>query len=298
MRQAITTAAGSPYPEQAERKEGRLDRALLHTWGCVAAHWLSAPERKRLGRLVQRAEDEERRIVVLTDQELREAADEVRARSLLVRTNADQVASAFAIAREAARRHRGLRHFQVQLLGGAVMMSGALAEMQTGEGKSLTALLPAITAALMGRPVHIITVNDYLARRDAEEFGPVYNALGLSVGLVQQGQAPQDRRRAYMCDITYCTNKELVFDYLRDRLALGDRRSRSRFLLDQIVRTSSFGPIPASTTARAAFCDRRRSRQRAHRRGAHAAHPVWAAGRSRMRGRAVCRGPRNRKASG
>ena len=237
----MTTAAGSPYPELAERKEGRLDRALLHTWGCVAAHWLSAPERKRLGRLVQRAEDEERRIVVLTDQGLREAADEVRARSLLVRANADQVASAFAIAREAARRHRGLRHFQVQLLGGAVMMSGALAEMQTGEGKSLTALLPAITAALMGRPVHIITVNDYLARRDAEELAPVYNALGLSVGLVQQGQAPQDRRRAYMCDITYCTNKELVFDYLRDRLALGDRRSRSRLLLDQIVRTSSSG---------------------------------------------------------
>ena len=103
-------------------------------------------------------------------QRLREAADELRARLLAGEPNADEIASAFALAREAARRHRGLRHFRVQLLGGAVMMSGALAEMQTGEGKSLTALLPAITAALMGRPVHIITVNDYLARRDAEEF--------------------------------------------------------------------------------------------------------------------------------
>ena len=131
------------------------------------------------------------------------------------------MASAFALAREAARRHSGMRHFRVQLLGGAAMMGGALAEMQTGEGKTLTALLPAITAALMGRPVHIVTVNDYLARRDAEQLAPVYNALGLTVGLVEQGQQPQDRQRAYACDITYCTNKELVFDYLRDRLALG-----------------------------------------------------------------------------
>ena len=138
-------------------------------------------------------------------------------------------------------------------------MSGALAEMQTGEGKSLTALLPAITAALMGRPVHIITVNDYLARRDAEEFGPVYNALGLSVGLIQQGQGPRDRQQAYMCDITYCTNKELVFDYLRDRLALGDRRSRSRLLLDEICQDQVLRRIPAPPPARAAFCDRRRS---------------------------------------
>ena len=137
---------------------------------------------------MQRAEDEETRVGALTDQRLREAADEMRARLLVLRANADEIASAFALAREAARRHCGLRHFRVQLLGGAVMMSGALAEMQTGEGKSLTALLPAITAALMGRPVHIITVNDYLARRDAEEFGAVYDALGLSVGLIQQGQ--------------------------------------------------------------------------------------------------------------
>ena len=126
-----------------------------------------------------------------------------------------------------ARRRAGIvgkRHFPVQLLGGAAMMGGALAEMETGEGKTLTALLPAVTAGLMGRPVHIVTVNDYLARRDAEQLGPVYSALGLTVGLVEHGQLPQDRQRAYACDVTYCTNKELVFDYLRDRLALGAPR--------------------------------------------------------------------------
>ena len=121
------------------------------------------------------------------------------------------------------------------------MMGGALAEMQTGEGKTLTALLPAVTAALMGRPVHIVTVNDYLARRDAEQLAPVYHALGLTVGLVEHGQQPQERQRAYASDVTYCTNKELVFDYLRDRLALGPRRARARLLIDEIFKSGPAG---------------------------------------------------------
>ena len=149
--------------------------------------------------------------------------------------DAKAAALAFALTREAAHRHLGLRHFPVQLLGGAAMLGGALAEMEAGEGKTLTALLPAVVAGLMGRPVHIVTVNDYLARRDAEQLCPVYNALGLSVGLVESGQEPQDRQRAYACDVTYCTNKELVFDYLRDRLTLGVRRARSRLLIDDLV---------------------------------------------------------------
>src|SRR5262245_64228724 len=93
----------------------------------------------------------------------------------------------------------------------------------------------------MGRPVHIITVNDYLARRDADQFRSAYNALGLTVGVVEHGQEAQDRQRAYAGDVTYCTNKELVFDYLRDRLALGDRRARSRLLLDALCRNSAAG---------------------------------------------------------
>jgi preprotein translocase subunit SecA len=148
---------------------------------------------------------------------------------------------AFALAREAARRHTGMRHFPVQLLGGAAMMGGRLAEMQPGEGKTLTALLPAIAAGLMGHPVHIVTVNDYLARRDAEQLRPVYNALGLTTGLVEHEQEPQHRRQAYSCDVTYCSNKELVFDYLRDRLALGARRARARLLIDDLFKTKLAG---------------------------------------------------------
>jgi preprotein translocase subunit SecA len=239
--QFAQAAAGTPYPERADRKDGRLDGALVGAWGRVSPHLLSALERCRLGRFVQGVERREQPLTGLTDRQLRGAADDLRARFVPARVGETEIATAFALAREAARRHRGLRHFPVQLLGGAVMMRGALAEMQTGEGKTLTALLPAVAAALLGRPVHVITVNDYLARRDAEELAPVYNALGLSVGLVQQGQMPQDRQRAYACDVAYCTNKELVFDYLRDRLALGSRRARSHLLLDELIRTSPAG---------------------------------------------------------
>src|SRR5262249_8736868 len=154
----------------------------------------------------------------------------------------DELALAFALAREAAHRHTGMRHFPVQLLGGAAMMGGALAEMQTGEGKSLTALLPATAGALLRRPVHIITVNDYLARRDAEQFRPAFAALGLTVGLVEQGQQSRDRRQAYASDVTYCTNKEVVFDYLRDRLALGTRRAHARIIVDELLNGGPDGP--------------------------------------------------------
>ena len=113
-----------------------------------------------------------------------------------------------------------MRHFDVQLLGGWAMMRGKVAEMETGEGKTLTATLPAATAALAGIPVHIITVNDFLAARDAAWMKPLYDALGLSVGTVLEGMSPAERRHAYGCSITYCTNKQVVFDYLKDRLLL------------------------------------------------------------------------------
>jgi preprotein translocase subunit SecA len=199
---------------------------------------LSGVWRRQLDRLVQRAEHQEKRLSALPDGLLRQTADALRGRLLSASCDLDDIALAFALAREAAHRHTGMRHFRVQLLGGAAMMGGALAEMQTGEGKSLTALLPAVAAALLGRPVHIVTVNDYLARRDAELFRPACTALGLTVGLIEHGQQPQDRQRAYACDITYCTNKELVFDYLRDRLALGVRRGRARRLVDELFKTS------------------------------------------------------------
>jgi preprotein translocase subunit SecA len=126
---------------------------------------------------------------------------------------------AFAVVREAGKRVLGMRHFDVQLIGGMVLHEGQIAEMKTGEGKTLVATLPAYLNALTGRGVHVVTVNDYLARRDAEWMGQVHRFLGLSVGLIQQDMAPADRRRNYGCDITYATNSELGFDYLRDNMA-------------------------------------------------------------------------------
>ncbi len=126
---------------------------------------------------------------------------------------------AFAVVREASRRVLGMRHFDVQILGGIVLHSGEIAEMKTGEGKTLVSTLPAYLNALSGKGVHVVTVNDYLARRDAEWMGQVHRFLGLSVGLIQQGMTPDERRKNYNCDITYCTNSELGFDYLRDNMA-------------------------------------------------------------------------------
>jgi preprotein translocase subunit SecA len=126
---------------------------------------------------------------------------------------------AFAVVREAGKRVLGMRHFDVQLIGGMVLHEGQIAEMKTGEGKTLVATLPAYLNALTGRGVHVVTVNDYLARRDAEWMGQIHRFLGLSVGLIQQDMAPGERQSNYACDITYATNSELGFDYLRDNMA-------------------------------------------------------------------------------
>jgi preprotein translocase subunit SecA len=126
---------------------------------------------------------------------------------------------AFAVVREAGRRVLGMRHFDVQLMGGIVLHKGQIAEMKTGEGKTLVSTLPAYLNAIDGRGVHVVTVNDYLARRDAEWMGQIHRFLGLSVGLIQSGMGPQERQRNYACDVTYSTNSELGFDYLRDNMA-------------------------------------------------------------------------------
>lgn len=134
------------------------------------------------------------------------------------------VAQTFALVREIAGRRLGMRHFDTQLLGGLALFFGNITEMQTGEGKTLTATLPAATAALAGVPVHVVTVNDYLASRDCEEMRPVYEALGLTVGCVIQGMSQEERQAVYANDIVYCTNKELVFDYLKDQIEMDKGR--------------------------------------------------------------------------
>ena len=165
-------------------------------------------------------------IAPLSDDDLRRRTAEFRERLDNAGTLENQrpvldeiLPEAFAIVREAGKRVLSMRHFDVQLIGGMVLHEGQIAEMKTGEGKTLVATLPSYLNALTGRGVHVVTVNDYLARRDAEWMGQVHRFLGLSVGLIQQDMRPEERRRNYGCDITYATNSELGFDYLRDNMA-------------------------------------------------------------------------------
>ncbi len=156
---------------------------------------------------------------LLDDEELRQHADELRDRARNGEPLDDLLYESFALTREAARRTLGQRHFDVQLIGGMVLHDGAIAEMRTGEGKTLTATLPVVLNSLGGDGVHLVTVNDYLARRDAEWMGPIYEALGVSVGILQNMQPYPEKQAAYAADVTYGTNSEFGFDYLRDNMA-------------------------------------------------------------------------------
>jgi preprotein translocase subunit SecA len=161
----------------------------------------------------------EEEVKALSDEELKSKTAEFKQRLAKGETTDDILPEAFAVVREAGRRVLGLRHFDVQLLGGAILHTGQIAEMKTGEGKTLVATLPSYLNALSGKGVHVITVNDYLARRDAEWMGQVHRFLGLSVGLIQANMTPAERQKNYSCDITYVTNSEIGFDYLRDNMA-------------------------------------------------------------------------------
>jgi preprotein translocase subunit SecA len=171
---------------------------------------------KRVGKI----NDFEAELELDGDDELRVRADELRERAREGDDLQDLLPESFALTREAARRTLGQRHFDVQLIGGMVLHDGSIAEMRTGEGKTLTATLPAVLNALVGTGVHVVTVNDYLARRDAEWMRPVYEALGLTVGVIQAGEQDEAKHAAYASDITYGTNSEFGFDYLRDNLAI------------------------------------------------------------------------------
>jgi preprotein translocase subunit SecA len=221
-----------PYPERRDIDPNWLDGALSASYGRLAPHL--AEIRQWRTRILTDVERATREVSSMSDRRLREAAAMLRGQLMREGFVVLGVARAFAVVREAATRWVGLRHYPVQLMGGWALLHGKLVEMETGEGKTLTATLPAATAALAGMPVHIITVNDYLAERDAKLMRPVFEALGLSVGLVQHGQNPAERRDAYACDVTYCTNKELTFDYLRDRIALGNRRSIASAQLERL----------------------------------------------------------------
>jgi preprotein translocase subunit SecA len=229
-----TKAFKVAYPERIEPAPSWFDRVGSSIAGPFLRwrklhHSRSGSFVREVNTLARWAED-------LSDHQLRQAATDLGQQmrqngfldALLTRS--------FALIREAATRTIGQRHFDVQLLGGRVLLRGLIAEMETGEGKTLTATLPAATAAMAGVPVHIITVNDYLASRDAEWMGPIYAALGLSVGVIIHGLEPSARRAAYAADIAYCTNKEIAFDYLKDRIVLGRDAGRLELEVERVYR--------------------------------------------------------------
>jgi len=186
----------------------------------------NARKLKKLQPLITEINLLEEEISALSDEELRNKTVEFQEQLKTAQNDREQneilddlLPEAFAVVREAGKRVLGMRHYDVQMLGGIVLHKGQIAEMKTGEGKTLVSTLPAYLNALGGKGVHVVTVNDYLARRDAEWMGQVHRFLGLSVGLIQSGMDPAERKKNYACDITYTTNSELGFDYLRDNMA-------------------------------------------------------------------------------
>src|SRR5687767_7073188 len=175
-------------------------------------------ELKRLRPLVEKGSALEQAFKQLSDEQLRATTPEFRDRLTKGEDLADLLPEAFGVVREAGRRVLNMRHFDVQLLGGAVLHSGAIAEMKTGEGKTLVATLPAYLNALEGKGVHVVTTNDYLARRDSEWMGKIYRFLGMTVGVIQHDLNDVERQKAYAADITHGTNNEFGFDYLRDNM--------------------------------------------------------------------------------
>lgn len=201
---------------------GSIERTITGVFGSSNA--------RQVARLRERAErigTMEERYKALSDQELRSQTDLFRKRLRAGETLDNILEEAFAVCREGGRRFLGMRHYDVQLIGGMVLHSGTIAEMVTGEGKTLVATLPAYLNAIEGKGVHVITVNDYLARRDMEWMAPLYMNLGLTVNAIQSGMSTIEKQKAYSCDITYGTNNEFGFDYLRDNMrpaARGDHR--------------------------------------------------------------------------
>jgi preprotein translocase subunit SecA len=195
----------------------------------------SKREVKKIAPIVDKIESLEGEYKALSDAELRAKTDELKGRLAEGATLDDILPEAFATCREAADRVLGMRPYRVQLIGGIILHQGRIAEMKTGEGKTLVATLPAYLNALAGEGVHIVTVNDYLAKRDSEWMGKVYRFLGLSVGLIVHGLTKKERKDAYAADITYGTNNEIGFDYLRDNMAVYDRDVVQRRLSFAIV---------------------------------------------------------------
>jgi preprotein translocase subunit SecA len=222
------------YPQKQESRLTEFERhaALLFD----KARNLFARNRFSQDYIVSKVEQYEQPLKNCPEESLTVAILELREKLQRHGLTEESIAEAFATIREAAGRTLGKRHFDVQLLGGWLMINGMLAEMATGEGKTLTTTLPACTAAMAGIPVHVITANDYLAARDAEIMLPLYQRLGLTVGAVIDGMETEQRRKIYECHIVHTTNKQIAFDYLRDRIEMGDDIGSLRSQFRQIQR--------------------------------------------------------------
>ena len=206
---------------------GKLIRAVFGT--------KNSRELKRMGKVVDQINVLEPQFEAMQQEELRAFTETLRQRFASGETLDELLPEAFAVVRESALRSKNMRPFDVQLIGGITLHEGRIAEMRTGEGKTLVATLPAYLNAMSGQGVHIVTVNDYLARRDAGWMGPIYEYLGLSVGVIQSAQNPIEKREAYQADITYGTNNEFGFDYLRDNMAFALEDKFQRDLTYAIV---------------------------------------------------------------
>jgi len=221
------------YPE----KESERHPNKLEAWGTAALRWLGRKRRQPLSRTRRIVARVHRETEALGDIDLagvRRRADEIAYDLRCNGITPASAARAFALIRQAGRLTVGKAHFDVQLMGGWAMLQGMVAEMNTGEGKTLTATLPAATVAMAGLPVHVITTNDYLVERDAQIMGPIYEALGLSVAWVSMEMDIPTRRKAYQADVVYCSNKTLVFDYLRDLIVLDGGKDEDALRLERL----------------------------------------------------------------
>lgn len=225
------------YPQKKESKLSDFEKKIIMFFQRIKDSF----NRKKHSQsyIVREANKYQEALQTYSEQELTELIKELRSQLHQHGLKRPLTIKAFAIIREVSGRTLGKRHFDVQLFGGWLMINGMLAEMDTGEGKTLTTTLPACTAALAGIPVHLITANDYLAARDCETMQPLYDRLGLSSSSVVDGLETKQRQQSYQCDIVHTTNKQIAFDYLRDRIEMGDDTGDLRFKFSQIDRQKS-----------------------------------------------------------
>lgn len=220
------------YPERGDPEQGLIDRCYTRLQGTLAR--LTIDLQPGLRKVAANIGEQGNFLKGLSRAELENMLISLRGKFLSQGLSYSLCVQSFAIIREVSDRTMQLRHYDSQIMAAWVMLQGQLAEMETGEGKTLSATLAAATVAFAGIPVHVITVNEYLVERDAKIMEPLYKALGLTVGYVTQSMTLEQRRKSYTCDITYCTNNQVAFDYLRDRLLRGDNRSKLRLQIESV----------------------------------------------------------------